>query len=94
MAWRNGDEGMSEEDERREAMLERWVPPGGRKMKLNVHASCVLDLGVGLGVVLRDSQENVVKDANKFEEGVLDVLAAEVLPLLFGIQMAFDLGLN
>lgn len=64
----------------------RWNPWAVGDLKRNVDASTGSTRGVGLGMVLRDSQGKVLKAATNFQEGKVGVLAAEVLALLFRLN--------
>ncbi|OMO88655.1 reverse transcriptase [Corchorus capsularis] len=70
-----------------------WVPPSLGLMKINVDTSfCVDRKEVGLGVVVRDNSGSIVDSASRMLSFVSGPLYAEVHALLFGFEIALELG--
>ncbi|OMP06477.1 hypothetical protein CCACVL1_01552 [Corchorus capsularis] len=72
-----------------------WMPPPLGVMKINTDASFSTENGeAGLGVVIRDDVGNVIASGSRRLYFIADSLYAEVHAILFGFEMALELGLD
>ena len=74
---------------------ERWAPPIGDCVKINVDASFDPDILRGTtGAVIRDKKGKFIAACNACLDMVQDVLSAEALALKHGLFLAESMGCN
>lgn len=72
----------------------KWTKPGAGRFKLNSDAAVMKERKVGLGVVVRDHEGDVMLIAGRRGKETSIVAQAEAKALLFGLQRAFECGLR
>ncbi|XWS36354.1 hypothetical protein CRYUN_Cryun20dG0078000 [Craigia yunnanensis] len=78
----------------REARIETlWQPPCAGKFKINIDAAlCVNSTTTKVSAVCRDSAGNVYMFAVSKRKAVQNPLQAELLAILFGLEMSLEQG--
>ncbi|XP_075640412.1 uncharacterized protein LOC142612181 [Castanea sativa] len=75
------------------ASAKNWQPPPSSKFKLNIDAAVFTDLGfLGIGVIIRNKEGEVMEAMSAKGSRVIDNLEAEVLACRKALEFAVDIG--
>lgn len=65
-----------------------WKAPSTGTVKVNVDGALFKDVGVGMGVVIKDDASNVLRSACKQDQQQWDVAVIEAKAIVLGLKLA------
>lgn len=72
--------------------MQRWSAPSPGILKLNSDAAIFENLGTGLGILIHNSKGLVYMATTNLLQGCLSIEDAEAMALVYGMQLASDMG--